>query len=136
MLNLKPRVADVKAIVKMLEAGEHETAEGLAEAILEQAYLTLQERGRYTVVGQLRYTKRGGYIDHDDARASKVCLGLFATEGDARRAAESLFTSSATGEEFRTWVLPVEHKTPSEVYADRKEAHRERSAWEKQKEAS
>lgn len=125
MLKLPPRQADIKAIVKILDSEEYESAEAMARALLDRAWQLLQERARFTVVGQLRYSRQnGGYVDADDARAAKVCLGLFATESDARRAGESLAYSAATGEEFRWWLLPVEHATPAEIYAARQKAHR------------
>lgn len=129
MMRLSPRQVDLKNIVRILESDDHETAMAMADALWHAISAAVQERGKFTVVGQLRYGGPGvGYLDAADARASKVCLGLFATEGDAHRAAESLFTNAATGEEWRTWVLPVEHKTPAEIYAERREARRKREA--------
>lgn len=129
MMRLGPRQVDLKAIVKILESDDYDDAMKMADALWHAICAAVQERGKFTVVGQLRYGGPGvGYIDPADARASKVCLGLFATEGDAHRAAESLFTNAATGEEWRTWVLPVEHKPPAELYAERREARRLREA--------
>ena len=131
MMKMPMRKADLKKIVDLMESGAFATAEDLAAAILEVAYEQLQERGKFTVVGQLRFSLHdGGYLDAEDARASKVCLGLFATAGDAEKAAASLRFSMAHGEEFRAWVLPVEHATASEVYDRRKQGRRKRAPLE------
>jgi len=71
------------------------------------------------VVGQLCYS--GGYIDHDDAAATKVALGRYGTENQAQTVAESLVVSTRTHEEFRAWVLPVWHGTPSAYFTARAE---------------
>lgn len=125
---------EIRKIAKLLDSGDFDSAEDAAEALLAAALEILEARGKFTVVGQLRYSpKGGGYIDPEDARASKVCLGLYSTEGDADKAAYALVYNTATHEEFRTWVLPVEHKTPAQVYADRKEVHRQRELEAKRK---
>lgn len=103
---------------------EWENVEDAAEAVLAEALSLLEKRAKFTVVGQLYYSRQeGGWIGPEDARAAKVCLGYYSTPGDAQEAAQSLVYQSATHEEFKTWVLPVEHSTPAEVYAKRKAAH-------------
>lgn len=129
MMRLAPRQVDLKNIVKILESDDHADAKAMADALWHAICAAVQERGKYTVVAQLRYGGPGvGYIDADDARASKVCLGLFATDGDAHRAAKSMFTNSSTNEEWWTWVLPVEHATPAEIYTKRRDARKQREA--------
>lgn len=132
MMRLSPRKKDIEAIVAQLDAAEHDTPEGLAGALWDTITELVQERGKYTVVGQLHYSgPAGGYVNADDAKAHKVCLGLYATEGDARTAARSMAVSASTWEEWRCWVLPVEHSAPAEVHRKRAEAHKAAVAAEK-----
>lgn len=113
-----------KRIVAVLEQ-DWETVEDAAEAALQEALAILEERGRHTVVGQLRYSPPlGGYIDKDDADASKVCLGLYSSRAEAEKAATSLVYTGTTSEAWLTWVLDVEHSTPHELGMKRKEQHR------------
>jgi len=110
---------------KVDEAGEPlVSAEDAASALLELTWDLYEQRAKFTVVGQLRYSK-GEFLDPEDARASKVALGRYATETQAKDHAESLVFSHQTGEEMRVWVLPVHHGTPHEWFraraTDRKE---------------
>lgn len=103
---------------------EWESVEDAAEAVLTEALSVLESRAKFTVVGQLYYSRQeGGWIGPEDARAAKVCLGYYSTNGDAQKAAEGLVHQALTNEEFRTWVLPVEHCTPQQVYQARRAAH-------------
>jgi hypothetical protein len=65
-------------------------------------------------------TKGEQTIDPTDPRAIKVSLGWYSTEGDALAAAGSLWTSTASGDTYRCWVLPVHHGTPATLHAKRK----------------
>lgn len=117
---------EIKKIAELLDQ-EWDSAEEAADALLAEALTILEARGKYTVVGQLRYSPPlGGYIDKDDADASKVCLGLFSTPADAQAAARSLVFSTTTNESFLTWVIDVDHGTPHELFVKRKEFHRQR----------
>ena len=125
---------EIRKIAKLLDEGDFESAEDAADALLSAALEVLEARARFTVVGQLHYSpKGGGWLDKDDAAAAKVCLGFYSTEGDAQQAAESLVYSTQTHEQFLVWHLPVEHKTPAQVYKDRKEAHNQREIEAKRK---
>lgn len=116
---------EVARMVAVLDA-EHETVEDAARAALDEAFAIYESRAKFNVVGQLYFSMHdGGHLRHSDERAVKVSLGMFSTEGDARRAAESLTYSTQTHEQFRSWVLPVHHGTPADFYRDRKKA------WEK-----
>jgi hypothetical protein len=115
---------EVKKVAAILDQ-DWDSAEQAAEALLTEALAILEARGKLTVVGQLRYSRQdGGWIDPEDAAAAKVCLGLFSTQGDADKAAYALTYHAATGEEWRTWVLPVDYRTPSDVTKARQEQHR------------
>ncbi|WP_432482559.1 hypothetical protein [Kineococcus esterisolvens] len=86
---------------------------------MTKAWELYEERGQYTVVGQMYYSPEHRWLDPADAQAAKVALGRYATEGQARKDAESLVIGGATGEEFRTWVLPVWNGTPATYFAHR-----------------
>lgn len=132
MLRLPPTKKALDAIVAILEDDSHDTAEGMARALWDAVTEQVQERGKWTVVGQLRDGKNA---TPETMRESRICLGLFATEGDAHRAVESMAFSTQTNEEFTGWVLPVMHGTPAQMYAERRkrmDAVREKpSAWER-----
>lgn len=134
---IKPTKSNVKAVAKLLDEGDFADAEEAAEALLEAALEILEQRGKYTVVGQIRYSRQdGGWFDPEDARAAKYCLGLFSTLGDAEKAAYALTYSTQTGEEARSWVLEVDHGSAADVYTKRKSVHRERELTEKKGEAA
>jgi len=125
---------EVKRIAKLLDQ-EWDSAEQAADALLQEALEILEARGKWTVVGQLRYSPPlGGYIDKDDADASKVCLGLFSSEAEANRAAVSLVHSASTNEAFLSWVLSVDHGSPHQLSQKRKEMHEQRAAAARAKE--
>ena len=125
MLRLSPRKADLAQLTTLMDSGDYATSEDLAVALWDKATELIQERAKWTVVGQLRYAKNGGYLTPDDARASKVCLGLFATEANAETAAAALRLSARTGEEWWAWVLSVEHASAGEVHSKRAKEHAE-----------
>lgn len=97
---------------------DHETVEDAAKAVLQAAEGIFEQRAKFAVAGQLYYS--GGYVNGDDARQSRVILGWHSTLGDAQKAADSLFTSNTTHEQFLTWVVPVFHGTASDFYKSRK----------------
>lgn len=113
---------EVRKVAKILDR-EYESAEEAAEAVLAEALAILEARGKFAVVGQLYYSPRGGWVSHEDAAASKVCLGLYSTNGDASSAAYGLTYGHNTGEQFKTWILPVEHSTPTDLFKKRRDAH-------------
>lgn len=119
---LKPGKRDIQALARMMDQ-DWDSLDDAAEAVLAKAWELYEAKAKYTVVGQLYYAK--GYVDPDEARAAKVALGNYSTERQARQAAESLWYSTQTHEEFRSWVLPVHHGTPASFYADRKKAREE-----------
>ena len=123
--NIKYGKTEVKRIAALLDQ-EWSSAEEAADALLTEALAILEERGKWAVVGQLRYSPPlGGYIDKDDADASKVCLGLYSSKAEAERAASSLVYSTSTSEGWLAWVLDVEHSTPHELGMKRKEMHKQ-----------
>lgn len=102
----------VAAMVAVLEA-EHETLDDAAKAALEVAEAIFEERAKYVVVGQVVETKDKGKLEPGDPDAVKVSLGWYSTEGNARSAAESLWSSTASGDRLLNWVLPVFHGSPA-----------------------
>lgn len=117
---LKPGKRDVQRVADLLE-GDFDSAEEAAAAVLDLAWQLYEAKGKFTVVGQMYYSPTGGWLDHRDAQASKIALGWYGTEKQAQTAAESLVFSRPTGEEFRAWVLPVFHGTPSQYFTQRNE---------------
>ena len=112
---LKYGKAQVNKIVDVLDQ-DHETIEDAARAVLEAAERIFEERAKFVVVGQLAGTKDRLTIPSNDPEAIKVSLGWYSTEGEARSAAESLYHSTASGDTYRTWVLPTFHGTPAQLH--------------------
>ena len=116
---LKYGKSQITPIIDVLE-GDHETVGDAATAALAAMETVFEQRAKFVVVGQLKHSREHGPLDPTDTRAAKVSLGWYSTEGDARSAAESLWTSTSTGDEWRCWVLPVHHGTPASLHAERK----------------
>lgn len=112
---------DVRAIADVLDQ-DYDSAEDAAKAVIEACFDLYESKAKFTVVGQLYYSIDGGWHGHDDAEASKVALGAYGTEKQAENAAKSFVISSATGEQFRAWVLPVYPGTPASYFSKRKDA--------------
>lgn len=122
-------------ITKMIEAleGEYETVEQAALAALATAEEIFEDRAKFVVVGQLKDKNGRSNIPPTDPEAIKLSLGWYSTEGDATSAAGSLWHSSASGDTFRTWVLPVFHGTPADLHAKQKEKYQKENEARKQK---
>lgn len=116
---MKPGKKEAKAIAKVMDQ-EYESLEEAAEAVIAEAWRLYESVACWTVVGQLQYAPGGGYASKDEAQASKIALGHYRTENQADTAALSMTHSSATGEDFLTWTLPVFHGSPHEFYTNRK----------------
>ena len=99
---------------------DYASVEDAAKAAMVEAFAIYESKAKWTVVGQLYYGE-GGYIDHEDAAASKVALGRYGTEKQAQSTAESLVINGRGHEEFRAWVLPVWHGTPASYFGERAE---------------
>jgi hypothetical protein len=112
-------------VQKMVDAidQDHASAEDAALAALAAAEEVLEERAKFVVVGQLAGTKERGEIPPSDPEAIKVALAYFSTEGDALKAAESLWFSTASGDSYRCWVLPMFYGSPAELHAKAKEKY-------------
>lgn len=128
-MGIKYGKTEVVKMAKALEPGYAELTEGqktdlhaMAEAALEAASEILTSRAKFTVVGQLHTTPHKGWESKEEAEAAKGCLGFYSTAGDAQKAADSLFYSAASQEQWRTWVLPMSHISPADFHALRKEA--------------
>jgi hypothetical protein len=118
-VSLKYGKAEIKLIAEALEQ-QHDSAEAAALAALQVMEGIFEKRAKFVVVGQLMQEKGGSTIDPTDPRAIKVSLGWYSTEGEALTAASSLWTSTASGDTYRCWVLPVHHGTPSSLHSKRK----------------
>ena len=99
---------------------EHESVGAAAEAVLAAFEEIFEARSKFVVVGQLSTTPDHRELDPSDPEAIKMSLGWYSTEGDARKAAESLWSSTASGDTFRCWVLPVHNGTAADFHAKRK----------------
>lgn len=117
---------ELASLVEVLEA-DHETVEDAAKAVMAEAEEIFKARAKYVVVGQVQATKDGGKLRATDPRAVKVSLGWYSTEGDARKAAEGLWSSTAGGDTFRAWWLPVFHGTPAEFHKETREKYEKES---------
>lgn len=118
-MSLRYGKREVMKVAAVLD-GEYESAEEAARACLEVMEEVFASRSKFVVVGQLASDKENGLIPPSDPRAVRLSLGWYSTEGDARQAADSLWSSTQTGETFRVWVLPVFHGSPHEFYKQRK----------------
>lgn len=118
-MSLKYGKAEIKLIAAALEQ-QHDSAEAAALAALQVMEEIFEKRAKFVVVGQLTHTKTEGYLKDTSPEAVKVSLGWYSTEGEALKAAESLWTSTASGDTYRCWVLPVHHGTPASLHAKRK----------------
>lgn len=129
---------DVYAIMKLLDPDyktltkeSYDMLYEQAEKVLETAWERYESHAEWTVVGQLMRNKQGELVPQDPD-TDKVALGNYQTETQATEAARSLVFNSATGETFRSWVLPVWHGTPAKWYSERKEEQEERARREAQ----
>lgn len=114
----------MSAMEAVLEA-EHDSVEDAARAALQVAEEIFEKRCKFTVVGQLTATKEHSEIDPRHPDAIKVALGFYSTLGDAQSAAERLWHSTASGDTFRTWVLPTFHGTAADLHDKRKQQYAE-----------
>lgn len=135
-------VAELKAHKKALKAAEDdferegyerlvkivteqiEQVEEFALAALNTALDVIEDRAKFTVVGQVKTETIPSDCDeptHRRIKGDKVALGLYATETKAREDAIRLGYSTQTHETAKVWVLPVHHGTPTEWYKRRKE---------------
>lgn len=130
--------AHVKKMTEVLDM-DHESMEDAAQAALtlawdiwkaeatyqatkfplEIAWGLYEAKGKYVVVAQVYY--EDGYLSDSDGRASKVCLGPYGTETQAKAAGESLAFSASSGAQLRWWLVPIEHGTPAAWHKRRKE---------------
>lgn len=120
-------------VIKMVEAidQDHPSAESAAMAALEAAEALFEKRAQYVVVGQLKANTERFEINPSDPDAIKLALGWFSTEGNALKAAESL--SGGSGDTYRTWVLPMLHKSPAELSEAARAKYAESEAKRKEK---
>ena len=107
---------------------DYESVEDAARAALEFAFDLYEDKAKFTIVGQLYYSPDGGWVSPEDAAATKVALGRYGTEKAAQNDAESFTIGTATGEQFRAWVLPVHHGTPASYFVKRKNRKKEVAA--------
>lgn len=121
-MSLRFGKTEVQQMVDVLDA-DFDSFTQAAEAALAEAEGVFEKRANFVVVGQLAGTRERSEIPPSDPEAIKVSLGWFSTEGDAIKAAESLWSSTASGDRYRVWVLPVFHGTPAELHAKAKERY-------------
>lgn len=109
----------LEQVIEVLNA-DHEDVGAAAKAVLATAEEIIQARSQFVVVGQVVATKEKGKIAASDPDATKVALGFYATAGDAQRAAESLWSSTSSGDSLRCWVLPTFFGSPHEWHGGQK----------------
>lgn len=130
------QVTEVRSLKRELKAAEPDKQEDLARrlaeyeelvaqveefaaAALDQAMQIIEDKAKFTVVGQVKKSDRKG---------DKIALGWYATEGQALTEAMSLTYSTQTHEEHLAWVLPVFHGTPNSYYQARKARRKAQTA--------
>lgn len=116
---MTPTKKQLEQLIEVLDA-DYETVDEAAKAVMAKAWDLYSARAKYVVAGQVHYTPEGGWLDHDDAAASKVVLGPYDTLGKANAAQDSLTIGRPTGEVFRTWVIERWSDTPAKWFAKRK----------------
>lgn len=116
---IKYTTKNIKAMIEAIDQ-DHESAEAAALAALEAAEAVIEERAQWAVVGQLCATKERSSVPPSDPEAIKVALAFYSTEGEARKACESMWWSTASGDSFRVWAIPVFWGTPAEFHKERK----------------
>jgi len=121
-VSLKAGKNEISMMVEALEA-EHASVQDAALAALTAAEGVFAKRAKYMVVGQLAGMPGKPYIKPSDPDAIKVALDWYSTEGDARKAAESLAFSTVSGDTWRVWVVPLFHGTAAEMHAKQKQAY-------------
>jgi len=126
-MGLRYGKTEVSAMTSVLDS-DYESVEDAARSALACAEEIFERRAQFVVVGQLSSSREKLEIDPSEREAIKVSLGWYSTEGDAIKAAESLWQNSVTGDRFRCWVLPVFHGTPAELHAKQKEKYAEAEA--------
>lgn len=114
---------DLARILTLLE-GEYDSPEDLARAVMDEAIRVVKGRAKYVVAAQLYYAPGQGWISPDELAATRGCVGIYSTTGDAVAAAQSM-ASNGGAEQWRTWVLPLHFGTPAEFHQARKRAQRE-----------
>lgn len=119
-MSLKYGKGEIAAMVEAIDQ-DYDSFEDAAKAALATAEEIFEKRAKFVVVGQLSGSKERLSIPASDPEAIRISLGWYSTEGDARKAAESLWHSTASGDTFRTWVLPVCHDTPAALHGKRKQ---------------
>ena len=130
---LKFGKAEIARVIEAIDQ-DHETAEDAAKAALETMSNLFEKRCKFVVVGQLSGTRDRPTIPASDPEAIKLALGFYSTEGDARSAADGMWSSTKSGDQFRAWVLNVHHGTPADLHAERRRHYQELEA--KQAEAA
>lgn len=110
-MSLAPTRKQVNAMAEVL-GGQFDSVEEAAEAALEYAWATYEQRANYVVVGQLKYTD-GQFVRPEDIKATKVAIGPYGTPGDAKAAGEALAVPANKSETFAWWLLPIHHGSPA-----------------------
>ncbi len=124
--------AQIKTMIEAIDQ-DHASVEDAALAALEAAEIVLEDRAKFIVAGQLVRSQEKGPLAPSDPDSIKVALGYYSTEGDALRAATSLWHNSSTGDTFATWVLPMFYGTPAEMHAKQKAKYAEAASKAKEK---
>lgn len=120
MSTVKPTAKQIAAIEDILN-DDHPTVTAAARAVWDAMHDEIIGRGKWVVAAQLVGTKERPRIPASDPESIKVALSLFATAGDAQKAAESLVLQPATGDRYLCWTIPVVGMTAAEFTKQRRE---------------
>lgn len=121
----------VKRIADLIERGGFESAEDAARAVIEEAWGMYEDRAKWAIAGQIKWSGDKGYIDSTDDLHSRVIIGPFGTETQAGNAQAQLAYSAQSGEEFRVFRAEFWHGMPAGYYKERNEARKAKALADK-----
>ncbi len=133
-MSIKFGKTERKALIALIESAPEDDDE-CADELLALAVSLVEQRAKWTVVGQCRSGPSRGLV---------ACLGMFSTERDAKTAAASFALDKANDIRWATLVAPVHHCTAAKLHqlfkpergvdARLTEIRESVSAWQKQRE--
>ena len=126
---IKAGLRDAEAIIPVLDPGYADLSEAeygelkdVAVKVAQAAFDRYEQRAKYVVMGRLHYSPKTGWVSKYEPGQPQVCLGFYATESQARAAAESMAIQRATWEHWHVWIIPYWRNTPASFGKARKEA--------------
>lgn len=119
---IKPRKGEVKKFMPILEQ-DYDSPEQASEVMIARAYELYQGQATWFLAGQV-VPGDGEFLSLAEADDSKVLIGPFGTEGQARRAGEQLSYSTQSGEAVQWGVLKAHYGSPAEWHKARRDKYK------------